>query len=450
MSRVIDRPDFSFSSLFFIAMSAVMAGLIWLARWPFAEPSGLALTKMVLLLGAVVFAWQEADHWTRERKQSQAVPLLAALSTMAMVYVVYLLAFPSIVATILFTCLWVAGLRRLKREAVCWPPWLIGLGVTGPVVLAVLYFLVVNTYGYAHVYTQEYGLLGLLHRDTLFHVSISSLMTKYGAVSVGLDGLAPLDYHVFSHGWLGALSRWLGVPVGLSYPLGVQVFGVPMLFFSFISLCYSLARVRKIQPSAGLLLTVPICFLLVFDMWDWFSYLVSESYLFSLIIFMLTLPLLFEFIHAKNERTQLARLALLILISFILFETKLSVGVVLLAASFFAAMRLHVEHFVRFALLSLPVIAGVGYVGLLYSGQSLEGLFRPLHFVSTYPRAGWANILVALFMLGLLASRYLSVSGQEKILYETIAVITALCFAPALLLYIAGGSAYYLDRKSVV
>jgi hypothetical protein len=63
-----------------------------------------------------------------------------------------------------------------------------------------------NSKGYATVLTTELALAGTQHLDTLFHASIANMLVKHGALSTGLDGLAPIKYHVLSHIWLGCIG----------------------------------------------------------------------------------------------------------------------------------------------------------------------------------------------------------------------------------------------------
>src|SRR5439155_1208620 len=108
------------------------------------------------------------------------------------------------------------------------------------IVAGIGYCLVINSRGYATVLAPEQAATGLLHMDTVFHAAIANMIVHHGAISTGLDGFVPLNYHVLSHIWLACLGLWLGVTTPESYYLGAQIVAIPIQFFSLALAAYSL------------------------------------------------------------------------------------------------------------------------------------------------------------------------------------------------------------------
>jgi hypothetical protein len=130
-------------------------------------------------------------------------------------------------------------------------------------------FLLINSRAFASVLTPELALVGIHQLDTMFHASVANMLVKYGALSTGLDGLVPIQYHVLSHIWLGCVSLWLGVSTLDGYYIGGQVIAVPMLLFSLSLSTYLLRRLGE-GPANGALITLgSLLLLFIADLWGW-------------------------------------------------------------------------------------------------------------------------------------------------------------------------------------
>ena len=170
---------------------------------------------------------------------------------------------------------------------------------------------------------------GKAHLDTLFHSSIAGMIKNYNIAGTGLEGIINIKYHTFSHLLLAGFSNLTDVSI-------LQIYGsIPYIFFiPILVCCLSFATVEifrmqcanTIKPLlfiiTGLLIGLPLLF---WGQMLWDSYFVSESYLVSLPILVLSLPMLFKK-EINNQEAWL--LPFLVLLSTM---TKGSVGLILLS-----------------------------------------------------------------------------------------------------------------------
>jgi len=131
--------------------------------------------------------------------------------------------------------------------------------------------------------------------DPLFHSAIAAMIKNYGVSSVGLDGLVTLNYHVFSHILVAAMSFGTGLPVVTSYGALRLIMWEPLLLLTIV------AAAETIRPSVnarGFFSRIVVLFIAFhavrfwpifrqFALWD--SYATSYSYTISLILMMATI-----------------------------------------------------------------------------------------------------------------------------------------------------------------
>ena len=132
--------------------------------------------------------------------------------------------------------------------------------------------------------------------DTIYHASLAAMIKNYGVASTGLNGLIETPYHIFSHELVAALSKLSGVGVFELYGAVPQLLFSPVLILCVVSCCYSMCP-SKLKDTA---FQWAICCIILsiiplgFSSWAvWDSYFVSESYMVSLGLFLVSMPLLF-------------------------------------------------------------------------------------------------------------------------------------------------------------
>ena len=225
------------------------------------------------------------------------------------------LLIPLIVAAIvfLFSCRPIVTLRMVFQSGL----W-IRSGLAAGLILSVTHygdFLILDKLRQA-----------LLHRDTLFHASIASMIKTYGAASLGLHGIVEHHYHVLSHRLFAVLSTLSGVPV-------LEIYGfLPILLLGPLlvtATTWCASRLSGTESAEGvdrnwLVVCAVLALLkaLPLEIWAvWDDYFVSESYNLSLVLFMLALP---SIVTPKTSLLKLAGAGVLLLLAGL---SKGSVGV---------------------------------------------------------------------------------------------------------------------------
>lgn len=427
-------------------MSAVSAAMCAIVRMPLGSPHWLVFAKAWLLAAAIISCATVLTVRCVEQRRSGYAPVL--VSTLAVIFLPCLAWLigraTDIVAYPLLLGLVAIGVRQVVA-ARGMPGNRFMLALACGCVAGIGYFFLVNSKGYATVLTPELALVGTQHLDTLFHASIANMLVKHGALSTGLDGLVPIKYHVLSHIWLGCLGLWLGVTTLDAYYIGAQIVAIPVLLFSLI-LATELLRKRDDGLVHGSLVTLlPLLLLFVADLWGTTSYLVSESYFFAMILFLLALPLLAEIAADQCLLRPGLQVATLIIVGILILVSKISVGVIFWGAAGFLLWRQLGPTLLNLLKLAVPILLVVGLFAAISSPDSdtyvhAVGLFS---FAQQYPRAAWPNILANLVLLCAASWIWLSGSTRDRKCAETFAVIAIGSLLPALLLDIAGGSDYY-------
>ena len=177
----------------YMAMSATSGLLIFLVRFPMGEPHWTAILKAFLLAGAVMLTWQEASQQVlRGRWCSYALALLAILSVLFSPVLIWLGdSLGGVLLYALLGTLWLIGLRRLATQISGMPIWDTLTAVLIGLTLGLAFFFIINTKGYASIFTPEQTLLGLQDRNTLYHTSLAAMLAKYGVPSTGTRWLTP-------------------------------------------------------------------------------------------------------------------------------------------------------------------------------------------------------------------------------------------------------------------
>ncbi|MGE0483634.1 MAG: hypothetical protein AB7Q81_05815 [Gammaproteobacteria bacterium] len=422
------------------AMSATAAvAVAWCRQQvdaPIVGPSVvLALYSFVVSSGAASLA-----------QRPPAVGFLVSLVLMFGIPIVGLAGGPTVGIGLLLAAALVMAMTWARSAAT------LSVGVTVVavafgLVAGVAYFLVFNGIAYTGVLAPETAAAGVQNGDPLFHAAIASMIRGYGAVSTGLDGLVPIRYHALSHLWVGALAELAGIPVTLAYGIVPPIVGIPLLvFYLQTATAHVVGTVAARRCAvAVLLLAGPLAWLSVVDLRDWMSYLVSESYLLALILFLAALPTLGDFAaHGFGPGRRPRLLALLAALP-VLALTKLSVGACFAAGSAYLVVRRAERHRVV-AVLSL---AGIGTVLALLmfatasSSHVSETAFDPWHFPRAYPDGAMGNLTVVGVLLPLLTWSWWRAHTACRPWFEALAVMVVAATVPALVLRIGGGSAYY-------
>jgi hypothetical protein len=433
-----------FAAIFASTMAAVAAAMGTMVRLPLGGPGSLVFIKAFLMLGAVISTAILALARTERRDGSHAPVLIS------MIVVLFLpcLAWPlgraaEFVIDPVLIALCVAGALRTVAATRDVRPALMAVGFG--LLAGLCYFVLVNSRAVASVLTPEEAIVGTLNMDTLFHSSIANMILKHGVLSIGADGLLPVSYHVLSHIWLGCIGLWLGTSTPVAYFVGMQVIGIPLLFFNLALAVYLLRPAGERLADGALVIQFPILFILLTEVWGWMHYFVSESYLLALNMFLPALPLLTEMARTKDRGRLLLQAGCLAVATVLIGVAKVSVGVVLLAATGFVLFRQLALPRRLLIQLGLPALVGAALI-VLFAFRAFNGslhMVHPFSFVREYPSGAWPNIVAILALLIAVNAIRRHGTASDKISAEVFAVIGVVAALPSLLLDIHGGSAYY-------
>lgn len=211
------------------------------------------------------------------------------------------------------------------------------IGRVGPVEIATL---IVASCAFAYItltsrHDADFFLLWDIIRkptngDPIFHSAITAMIKNYGVISVGLDGLITLNYHIFSHILRAAISFGTGLPVINTYGVMQLLVSEPLLILTIV------AMAETIRPSVNarsFFIRIVVLFIAFYsiNIWPmfgkyalWPSYATSDSYAISLILMMATIC------SMRMERGNF-RLPTLVALTFLCTASKVSTGTICVA-----------------------------------------------------------------------------------------------------------------------
>ena len=88
------------------------------------------------------------------------------------------------------------------------------------------------------------------YQDTIFHISISNMITNYGIPSTGLDGTPYVSYHFGTHLLFGALKRFTGDNIFFFYHIVYAPIFIGLFYKFFVE--FSLLISEKIQKKMSI------------------------------------------------------------------------------------------------------------------------------------------------------------------------------------------------------
>jgi hypothetical protein len=227
---------------------------------------------------------------------------------------------------------------------------------------------------------------GHVHMDTLYHASMAAMIKNYGVTSTGLNGLVETPYHVLSHTLFAAVSLVSRAPVIEVYGVANWVLFAPLLIFAVTASCLMLDSQARLDPirvwfSVCVLLAICPYMLTRWGVWD--SFFASESYLLSLSLMLLSLPLLFK--------TKLMAVDLLLLVAStaLMSAAKASVGLIFIELFCIRLVFLNRECNIR-EIIACVMMAAVAAAVVFDSAVANRGsiFFAPLDFIEHYSFLG--------------------------------------------------------------
>ncbi len=317
-----------------------------------------------------------------------------------------------------------------------------------------------NEYGHPFLMAQVPN----IKHDTLFHAAVSSMLKNYSSLSTGLHGiLLQFRYYPLSHLIIAATSNITGLSILDAYGLVYTIAYIPFFIFVFLALAQEIAPARSFTESSARVIILYLCFQsygasVAFEkaaLWD--SYIHSESYLFSLILYAALLAAMYQ------DRPFAGLLP-----HFAIALCKTSVALVslpsyILYLLFFSKNKASVRLFV--ALLSL---AGVLSLAWLTSPNVGVSITRWFDFSYVYGRIDpnqpvfnlalailwfyFLHFIHALLALALLfITAILNFSSSRFLLLSGITILTTMVVGalPGVVWTVASGSAFFFSNVAM-
>ena len=178
---------------------------------------------------------------------------------------------------------------------------------------------------------NEHATLGELYSDTLFHASIVSMIKSHSTISTGLDGLAPLSYHVGAHIWFAALASMTSAETITTIMVGELVVMIPA---SLTILTLSLIlTMQRLPHSPAAYVSCVIALLIARDLsCGWVGAYASITFVTASVFMAAAAPHLFDLANdiERNRRLNPEAIVAIIALSCLALYTKLHVGVALI------------------------------------------------------------------------------------------------------------------------
>lgn len=171
----------------------------------------------------------------------------------------------------------------------------------------------------------------VLHEDTLYHTSISSMWAAFDLPAVGIHGLRQQHYHLFVHFLYSRTSEILNIEPYQVFGYSHLIAFAPLLFCGYLSLLNEF-KFRSQNKWTLICLVAFGCGLSGMFGWQTNSFYTSESYQTGLILLAGGLSVLNRLSTHKAASTTL----LLVLIVLMATLAKISVGVILAACAMVA------------------------------------------------------------------------------------------------------------------
>lgn len=293
---------------------------------------------------------------------------------------------------------------------------------------------------YAHLLSPEAIRAGAAHPDTVFHVALAAIYSNWGKISIGLDGLEPLNYHVLSH----ILISGFGTSAGFS-PAEAYAMAGPLLLgpLALVSLSFALLATSSDRDRSALssVLWATVCLVLLCNFF-FDSYWVSESYLLSLVLMFLVIAIFAD----RAGRNEPLGIIVLIIIGVLIAATsfsKISSGAVL-ASGIFCGLALRSrrpspkDFGIATAFAGLPFIAV--YLAT-FSDTAVADVMQPFAYLLSDPRRLFPPIIL------LSAATYLVVrrSAWEPVNIALLGMGWSSFVASAILNPVGGAGGYFAN-----
>lgn len=332
-------------------------------------------------------------------------------------------------------------------------------------------FLTVFSYaeGYISMLFFEQVILGMVHRDTMYHMSISEILQSMKLVSTGLHGAEMMNYHWGSHLIYSSLANILELDAMVIYNYGSPLIFIPLIIKHTVQFLNALSfklGLNEINPFL-LCLIIP----LLFSAGLFYGSLLGGSTGLATLLVLIHATISITY-HDEASTTSWPYIIFTLLIFIAILFCKISTFFVYVPAYIFAYIKLgrsisSIVHAI--IVIGITFFLTVNYVypfevsesGLL-SSLTLKPLlfyvltrFESIFTGSLNPILNFLPILIAIvyyFKLSTTSffqSIITSFKDNSSILIEMLVVMNILAFLPGLILDLKPVDIYYFRHIHV-
>jgi len=301
--------------------------------------------------------------------------------------------------------------------------------------------------------------------DNFFHMSIAQMIKTYNIPSTGLDGVPYIPYHYGSHFLFAQISKVLGISIIDMYHLGFPVIFWP-LFFHVVFLVFHQFRSANSNSDGFNYLFWILLFIVFIGIFSyeksgiayrtslaWNSILGSESYLVSMIFFVMALSMFAApVIRHEKFKMNLTNVIFISIFSIIIGFTKISTLFIFDAILFYLYLRYRLYASARstvflffvfiislaiFYLFYDPLSKGIGTVDFLSFFKNYIHTSFPVFILFSF---FWTFILIGIWFF-----LFINKIKVNTIFIELQIIIAFFGFLPGAFFKISGGSAYFFS-----
>jgi hypothetical protein len=338
---------------------------------------------------------------------------------------------------------------------------------------AKLFFVVIISFFFANrIWSEGYLTLdtinaiidGNIHCDTLFHSTLAESIKNYGYPSILMKEASFFNYHFGSHIIIAVLSIILNIAVFNVYNYLYPIICIPIYSYLLISVIIEIRKYKNEEPLLSVIDYVFLSFFVIgflpsellhlIGIWKR-SWIVSESFFFALIFFLLYILLMFKAVRNNWSGKLFFLLTLLFIV--ICSSMKISVGFLFAVGVIYINFRKNIRKISYWIFGGILFIIFIICFGIFTWADGGGTKFELFSFVSNYTsfgKIGWVyhyffivffTLLFLLYQLSVNIPLKNAILSNKLIIEETLVVVSLVSLLPSLLLNIVGGSAAYFS-----
>lgn len=154
--------------------------------------------------------------------------------------------------------------------------------------------------GYQSILFMEQTVLGVMHRDTIYHISIAEMLASSGVATTGLHGIEAINYHWGSHFLFAGLKGMVGLSAHSFYNYAYPVIFFPLLIKFILRFLNALSARIKLPEISIYLFFLAVPLLIITDVWRT-AFMFSESTCIATLFLLIHSSIILQYIHEVKD-----------------------------------------------------------------------------------------------------------------------------------------------------